>query len=103
MSEPVQIKPVWGRVAEIKATIENVDLPSAKAEIDAAAPDLLVIDIRELQELVDSGAIPGSKHVPRGMLEFWADPASEYYRSYFAPDKRILVYCAGGGRSALAT
>lgn len=103
MSEPVHIQPVWGRVAQIKATIENVDLPSAKAEIESGAQDLLLIDIRELQELVDSGAIPGSKHVPRGMLEFWADPASEYYRSYFTPEKRILLYCAGGGRSALAT
>ena len=66
-------------------------------------PDLLLLDIREIQERVDLGTIPGSVHVPRGMLEFWADPASRYYRDYFQEDRRTVLFCAGGGRSVLAT
>lgn len=68
----------------------------------AAGEALTVIDIRELQERLDKGAIPNSHHVPRGMLEFWADPAMNYYRDYFVEDGRYVVYCAGGGRSVLA-
>ena len=49
------------------------------------------------------GTIPGAKHVPRGMLEFWADPASPYYRDYFQEHRRTVVFCAGGGRSVFAT
>lgn len=64
--------------------------------------DLTLIDIRELQERIDSGAIPESRHVPRGMLEFWADPAMDYYRRFFTEDAEYVVYCAGGGRSVLA-
>ncbi|WP_106848023.1 rhodanese-like domain-containing protein [Blastococcus sp. Marseille-P5729] len=102
MTESHEIKPVWGQVEKIKESLENLSVDETAAEIDAGDDRLLVVDIREIQERVDSGAIPGSKHVPRGMLEFWADPASEYYRDYFTPDKRIVLYCAGGGRSALA-
>jgi len=68
----------------------------------AAGENLTVIDIRELQERLDKGAIPNSHHVPRGMLEFWADPAMGYYRDYFVEDGRYVLYCAGGGRSVLA-
>ena len=64
--------------------------------------DLLLVDVRELQETVDLGTIPGAMHAPRGMLEFWADPASPYYRDYFTEDRRIVLFCAGGARSALA-
>lgn len=63
---------------------------------------LTLIDIRELQELIDKGAIPGSRHVARGMLEFWADPAMGYHRDFFVEDAEYVVYCAGGGRSVLA-
>lgn len=63
---------------------------------------LTLIDLRELQERIDRGAIPGSHHVPRGMLEFWADPAMRYHRDYFTEDAEYVVYCAGGGRSVLA-
>ena len=64
--------------------------------------NLTLIDIRELQERIDSGAIPDSHHVPRGMLEFWADPAMGYHRRFFTEDAEYVVYCAGGGRSVLA-
>lgn len=77
--------------------------PAELAEALAARPgDLVVVDIREIQERVDSGAIPGSHHAPRGMLEFWADPAMGYYREFFDPDKEIILHCAGGQRSVLA-
>jgi len=61
-----------------------------------------VIDLREIQERIDKGAIPGSHHVPRGMLEFWADPAMGYHRDFFTEDAEYVVYCAGGARSVLA-
>jgi len=68
-----------------------------------ADSELLLIDLREIQEVVDLGTIPGAQNVARGMLEFWADPASPYYRKYFGEDKRTVVFCAGGGRSVYAT
>lgn len=72
------------------------------AERKQRGDSLTLIDIRELQERIDSGAIPDSHHVPRGMLEFWADPAMGYYRSFFTEEAEYVVYCAGGGRSVLA-
>ena len=69
---------------------------------DAADFVFFAHDLREIQELVEKGTIPGAKHVPRGMLEFWADPASPYGRDYFGENKRTIVFCAGGGRSVYA-
>ena len=96
------IKNIFDYVDEEKANIENLTVEQLRAERDAN-PNLLLLDIREIQERVDLGTIPGSIHVPRGMLEFWADPASRYYRDYFQEDRRTVVFCAGGGRSVLAT
>ena len=92
---------IFAQVEKAKADLENLSVEELQKEI-ASNPDLLLIDIREIQELVDLGTISGSTHVPRGMLEFWASPKSPYYRDYFQEDKRIVVYCAGGGRSAFA-
>ena len=94
------VKKIFAVVEEIKKHIENLSVEDLKAEL--GAPNLLLADIREIQERVDVGTIPGSKHAPRGMLEFWADPQSPYYRDWFEEDKRIVLFCAGGGRSALA-
>ena len=95
------IKPIFAAVDEAKKTIENLSVADMQSEIDD--DDALVVDIREIQERVDLGTIPGAKHAPRGMLEFWADPASPYYRDWFdRADRRIVLFCAGGGRSALA-
>lgn len=80
------------------ATLTANDLARRLSDGEA----LILIDIRELQERVDKGAIPNSRHVPRGMLEFWADPAMGYHRDYFVESGRYVVYCAGGGRSVLA-
>lgn len=96
------IKNIFDETKRLSAEIENLSTQDLLAERESN-PELLLLDLRELQERVDLGCIPNSKHVPRGMLEFWADPASPYYRDYFEEDKRIVVYCAGGGRSVLAT
>ena len=95
------IKKAWDAVNEIKKDLENLSIEELKGEM-AANPDLLLVDIREVQERVDKGAIPGSVHVARGMLEFWADPSIDYHREFFQPERRTVLFCAGGGRSALA-
>jgi rhodanese-related sulfurtransferase len=92
------IRNVFEHVLELAQNIENLEVEDLKRELEQGG-DLLLIDLRELPELVEKGTIPGAKHVPRGMLEFWADPASPYGRDYFGEDKRTVVFCAGGGRS----
>lgn len=95
------IADILAEVESIKKTLENLSCDALQQELNTEN-DLLLIDIREIQELVDLGTIPGATHVPRGMMEFWASPASPYYRDYFQASRRIVVFCAGGGRSALA-
>ncbi len=95
------IKPIVELVAQTKRDLENLSVEQLRNEL-RSRDDLLLVDIRELQEIIDLGTIPGAQHAPRGMLEFWADPASPYHRDYFTEDKRIVLFCAGGGRSALA-
>jgi len=87
-------------VEEAKQEIENLSAEQLQAERDR--DDTVVVDIRDHRELYLKGKIPGAVHAPRGMLEFWIDPESEYYRDVFEPEKRYVLYCAGGGRSALA-
>ncbi len=65
--------------------------------------DVQFIDIRDIRELEREGVIPGAFHAPRGMLEFWVDPESPYFKPVFAPGKRFVLFCAAGWRSALAT
>jgi rhodanese-related sulfurtransferase len=62
----------------------------------------LVVDVRDAPEVEKSGKIAGAVHVSRGMLEFRADPESPYHDKNFAKDKTVILYCASGGRSALA-
>jgi rhodanese-related sulfurtransferase len=95
------IQEVFARVDAAKQQIENLSVAELKAELEAS-PDLLLADIREIQERVDLGTVPRAKHAPRGMLEFWADPKSPYYRDWFQEDRRTILFCASGGRSALA-
>ena len=56
-----------------------------------------------IRELWREGAVPGARHVPRGMIEFWIDPDSPYHKPFFASGKKFVFFCAGGMRSALAT
>ncbi|QWD81381.1 rhodanese-like domain-containing protein [Polynucleobacter sp. MWH-S4W17] len=88
-------------------------IQEAMAEIETLsmemASDLLVdtnvvfVDIRDVRELEREGMIPNALHAPRGMLEFWVDPDSPYYKPIFGEGKRIVLYCASAWRSALAT
>jgi rhodanese-related sulfurtransferase len=87
-------------VAEARQTVENLTPEQIDAEI--ARGEALVVDLREPGELADTGTLPGAVHAPRGMLEFYADPTSPYHRMEFDPSRRTIVYCASGGRSALA-
>lgn len=95
------IRSIFGRVAELKRSLRNLSIDDLQREMNTRE-DLLVVDIREVQEMIDLGTIPGAVHTSRGMLEFWADPASPYYRDYFTEGRPIVVFCAGGGRSAFA-
>jgi rhodanese-related sulfurtransferase len=65
--------------------------------------DVQFIDIRDVRELEREGVIPGAFHAPRGMLEFWVDPASPYHKPVFGENKQFVLFCAAGWRSALAT
>jgi rhodanese-related sulfurtransferase len=74
----------------------------AEAREMMAKGNTLVVDVRDAPELEKSGKVTGAAHHSRGMLEFRADPDSPYYDKNFTKDKKIIVYCASGGRSALA-
>jgi rhodanese-related sulfurtransferase len=99
-----QIRKAWDMVDEAKKQIDNLSPEQVKEELDndRDKDNVVIVDIRDFRELYLRGKIPGAFHADRGMLEFWIDPASEYYRELFTPDKRFILYCAGGGRSALA-
>jgi rhodanese-related sulfurtransferase len=75
--------------------------PSQAQEMIAEG-NTLVVDVRDGTEVAASGKVAGAVHVSRGMLEFRADPESPYHDKNFAKDKSVVVYCASGGRSALA-
>ena len=93
-------KTVGQMVQEAKTRIENLTPEQLQAEL--ASGETQLIDIRDLRERQRDGWIPGAVNMSRGMLEFWLDPTSNYYRGVVDPEKRIVLYCAGGGRSALA-
>ncbi|HEY5606812.1 MAG TPA: rhodanese-like domain-containing protein [Alphaproteobacteria bacterium] len=74
----------------------------AQAREMIAKGNTLVVDVRDAPEVQQSGKVAGAVHVSRGMLEFRADPESPYHDKNFAKDKTLILYCASGGRSALA-
>ena len=74
----------------------------AQARQMIAKGDTLVVDVRDAPEIEKSGKVAGAIHVSRGMLEFRADPESPYHDKNFDRNKRVILYCASGGRSALA-
>ena len=87
--------------AEAEEKIETWTVAQAKEHLDDE--NCVIVDIRDVRELWRDGTIPGAKHIPRGMLEFWVDPDSPYAREDFQSGKRFVFFCAGGLRSALAT
>jgi rhodanese-related sulfurtransferase len=86
-------------VLEARQRIQNLTVEQVADELAQGAVTL--VDIREPAEW-ESGRIPGAIHVPRGLLEFAADPTSPAHRSELAPHQRVILHCASGGRSALA-
>lgn len=80
--------------------IEEIEAKDAIALV--GDPTVVIVDIRDPRELQIEGKIPGSYHAPRGMLEFWIDPDSPYFKPVFGEDKKFVFHCAGGWRSALA-
>ena len=87
-------------VAEARSRIEEIETRDLIQQLDD--PDLVVVDIRDIRERQRSGFIPGSFHAPRGMLEFWVDPASPYFKPIFGEDRTFVFHCASGWRSALS-
>src|SRR5713226_8916400 len=77
-------------------------LPVEAAIKLAGRDDVVLVDIRDIRELQRDGKVPGAVHCPRGMLEFWIDPQSPYYKEAFGQDKKYVFFCAAGLRSALA-
>ena len=91
-------------VAEMVAAAEREieTLPVADAIGLHGAGEVTFVDLRDIRELDREGRIPGAFHCPRGMLEFWLDPASKYHKPVFAAQGTFVFFCAGGARSALA-
>ncbi|MEQ6249098.1 rhodanese-like domain-containing protein [Sulfitobacter sp. HNIBRBA3233] len=87
-------------VARARARIEEIETADAIAMVDD--PDVQIVDLRDPRERERSGFIPGSFHCPRGMLEFWVDPDSPYFKDVFAQDKKFVFHCASGWRSAIS-
>jgi len=88
-------------IAHAMTQIETVPLEKAQDLLDDS--DTVFVDIRDIRELEREGMIPNAMHAPRGMLEFWVDPDSPYYKPIFGEGKRLVLYCASAWRSALAT
>ena len=87
-------------VDEAMQEIVTLPLPEACRLLEHA--DALFVDLRDVRELEREGVIPGAFHAPRGLLEFWVDPQSEYFKPVFGQGKRVVLFCAAGWRSALA-
>ena len=87
-------------IASAMAQIETVPLGIAKQLL--GDPNTVFVDIRDVRELEREGMIPNAMHAPRGMLEFWVDPDSPYFKPIFGQEKRFILYCASAWRSALA-
>lgn len=88
-------------ISEANARIRTLTLDEAKAKLNS--PDAVFVDIRDVRELEREGMIPGAFHAPRGMLEFWVDPDSPYYKEVFGSGKEFILYCGSAWRSSLAT
>ena len=87
-------------IAQAMAQIETVPLEQAQLLLDDL--NTVFVDIRDVRELERDGMIPNALHAPRGMLEFWVDPDSPYYKPELGSGKRLVLYCGSAWRSALA-
>jgi rhodanese-related sulfurtransferase len=87
-------------VSDATSRIRTLSLDEAEAKM--SDPNALLVDLRDLRELEREGVVPGAFHATRGMLEFWVDPESPYYKPVFGEGKELVLFCGGGWRSALA-
>lgn len=85
-----------------EALLEVTTLSCAEVLAKKDGEGVILIDLRDIRELQREGRIPGSLHIPRGMLEFWVDPDSPYYKPAFDEASALILYCNKGWRSALA-
>lgn len=85
---------------EAAAKTKGISAEAAQAKL--GDDNTVFVDIRDVRELERDGMIPGAFHAPRGMLEFWVDPESKYYKPVFVPDKAYILYCAADWRATLA-
>ncbi len=98
----MNIKSSQKLVEEANKLIKTLKAEEVKTQNDNG--EITLIDIRDIRELWKEGTIENSQHIPRGMLEFWLDPESSYFNSSKIKDtKKLVLFCAGGFRSALAT
>ena len=98
----MNIKSSQTLVEEAKKSIETLNSSEVKKLADNN--EITLIDVRDIREIWKEGTIENSKHIPRGMLEFWLDPHSTYYKANKVQDiKKMVLFCALGWRSALAT
>jgi len=88
-------------VADAKARIDTLEVSEAQALL--YDPSVVFVDIRDSSEIASDGTIPGAIHMPRGNLEFWIDPTSEYFKPLFARECRFVFFCSADLRSSLAT
>ena len=95
------IKSSFSLVKEAKQKIKSISFKNALKL--HSNNESIFIDLRDIREIEKTGKIKNAKHVPRGMLEFWIDPKSPYYRDYFNAKNKFIFYCASGWRSSLST
>ncbi|MGB7481379.1 MAG: rhodanese-like domain-containing protein [Burkholderiaceae bacterium] len=88
-------------VEQASAQIKTYTVEQARAKMDD--PNVQLVDVRDARELEREGVIPGAFHAPRGMIEFWVDPDSPYFKPVFGEGKEYIFFCAAGWRSALTT
>ncbi len=93
-------KPIMEQVADAKAVVPAIGADEVKGML--GRDDVLIVDVRDGTEVAASGKVKGAEHASRGVIEFQADPSSPMHKPEFSTDKTVIVYCASGGRSALA-
>jgi|TARA_B110000971_G_scaffold221425_1_gene268479 rhodanese-related sulfurtransferase len=98
----MKLKTIKQLVEEAMQVVVTIKAEEAKKLLQDSTQYLL-IDIRDIRELWKSGSIEGAKHIPRGMLEFWLDPESPYFKPDLKPEMNKILFCASNWRSAIAS
>jgi rhodanese-related sulfurtransferase len=98
----MKLKTIKQLVEEAMQVVVTIKAEEAKKLLQDSTQYLL-IDIRDIRELWKSGSIEGAKHIPRGMLEFWLDPESSYFKPDLKPEMNKILFCASNWRSAIAS